>query len=72
MLITILASIGLFFIITSVYKKGRRDGIKDAVDYFVTEMKKREIDAEIIIEEDIDQFDKAKILKLLPFFKRRN
>jgi len=48
MLMTILASIGLFFIILGVYRKGKRDGIKEAVDYFVTEIKREKIDVEVI------------------------
>ena len=45
---TILATIGLFFIIVSVYRRGKRDGIKEAIDYFVTELNRKKIDIEII------------------------
>ena len=48
MLMTILASIGLFFIIVYVYRRGKRDGIKKAIDYFLTEMNRKQIDFEII------------------------
>ena len=49
-MLTILAAIGLFFIITLVYRKGRKDGIKEAIDYFLIEMKSKEIDHEIVAE----------------------
>jgi len=49
-MLTILAAIGLFFIITIVYRRGRRDGIKETIDYFMIEMKRKEIDVEIITE----------------------
>ena len=52
MLITILATIGLFFIIAVVYRRGKRDGIKEAIDYFVTEMDKKKIEIEIINDYD--------------------
>jgi|GEM_PF-3169114 len=52
MLMTILASIGLFFIIVYVYRRGKRDGIKKAIDYFITEMNRKQIDFEIINEYD--------------------
>ena len=45
---TILATIGLFFIIAVVYRKGKREGIKKAIDYFLTEMNRKQIDFEII------------------------
>ncbi|MFC1556454.1 hypothetical protein ACFL5L_00545 [candidate division KSB1 bacterium] len=48
MLMTILASIGLFFIIVYVYRRGKRDGIKKAIDYFLTEMNRKQIDFKII------------------------
>lgn len=50
MLITILATIGLFFIIVGVYKKGKRDGIEETIDFFVTEMNRKKIDFEITNE----------------------
>ena len=50
MLITILATIGLFFIIAVVYKKGKRDGIKETIDFFVTEMNRKKIEFEITNE----------------------
>ncbi|HDY88051.1 MAG TPA: hypothetical protein ENH82_08070 [bacterium] len=50
MLITILATIGLFFIIVGVYRKGKRDGIKETIDFFVTEMNRKKIDFEITNE----------------------
>ena len=52
MLITILALIGLFFIIAVVYRRGKRDGVKEAIDYFVTEMNRKQIDFEIINDYD--------------------
>ena len=48
MLLTIFASIGLFFVFAGFYKKGKRDGVKDAIDFFITEMNRRKIDIEII------------------------
>ena len=71
MLMTLLASIGLFFIIISVYKKGKRDGVKDTIDYFLTEMKRKEINAEIIVGKDFTKFGKSKKTFLLPFLKGR-
>ena len=50
MLITILATIGLFFIIVGVYRKGKMDGIKETIDFFVTEMNRKKIDFEITNE----------------------
>ncbi len=69
MLITLLAAIGLFVVIMSVYRKGKKDGIQDAVDYFVTEMNKRKIDAEVIIaDENFEKLNKSKKLIEFPFF----
>ncbi|NVM02928.1 MAG: hypothetical protein HWN67_11360 [Candidatus Helarchaeota archaeon] len=71
MLISILALIGLFFIIIKVYDKGRKDGILEAVKYFTREMKKREINAEVIIDnKDIDELEKSKKLFKIPFLRR--
>lgn len=68
MLITLLAAIGLFFVIMSVYRKGKKDGIQDAVDYFVTEMKKRKIDTEVLIaDENFEKLNKSKKLIEFPF-----
>ena len=53
MLMTILATIGLFFIIVSVYRRGKRDGVKEAIDYFITEMNRKKIDIEVINSYDI-------------------
>lgn len=50
MLITILATIGLFFIIVGVYKKGKKDGIEETIDFFVTEMNRKKIEFEITNE----------------------
>lgn len=58
MLMTILATIGLLFIIACAYRKGKRDGIKEAADYFVTEMNKRKIAIEDI--EVINDYDNMK------------
>ena len=60
MLITILATIGLFFLITVFYKRGKRDGINQAIDYFVTEMNRKKIDIEVINSYDIIE-KKAKL-----------
>ncbi len=71
-MLTILASIGLYVIVYFVYKKGKKDGIEDAIDYFVTEMKKREIDAEVLIGDDeVKKLDKSKKIKFIPFLTRR-
>jgi len=71
MLISILALIGLFFIIIKVYDKGRKDGILEAVEYFTREMKKREFNAEVIIDgKDIDELEKSKKLFKIPFLRR--
>ena len=72
MLLTILASIGLYVVVIFVYKKGKKDGITDAIDFFITEMKKREIDTKsLIIDEEFEQLEKSKKINLLPFFNRR-
>ena len=60
MLITILATIGLFFIIVSVYKRGKRDGINQAIDYFAAEMKRKEVEIEVINDYNIIE-KKAKL-----------
>lgn len=71
MLISVLALIGLFFIVIKVYDKGRKDGILDAVEYFTKETKKREINAEVIIgDEEIDELEKSKKLFKIPFLRR--
>ena len=72
MLLTILASIGLYVVVIFVYKKGKKDGIDDAIDFFITEMKKRGIDTKsLIVDEEFEQLEKSKKINLLPFFKRR-
>ena len=53
MLITILATIGLFFLIAVSYKRGKRNGINQAIDYFVAEMNRKRIDIEVINSYDI-------------------
>ncbi len=53
MLITILATIGLFFLFAVFYKRGKRDGINQAIDYFVSEMNRKKIDIEVINSYDI-------------------
>ena len=68
MLMTILALIGLFFVITIVYRKGKRDGIKEAADYFVTEMNKRKIDIEDI--EIINDYDNMKKRPKLQIYQK--
>ena len=60
MLMTILATIGLFFLFAVVYKRGKRDGINQAIDYFVTEMNRKKIDIEVINSYDIIE-KKAKL-----------
>ena len=72
MLITILASIGLYVVVIFVYRKGKKDGIDDAIDFFITEMKKMEIDTKsLIVDEEFEQLEKSKKINLLPFFNRR-
>lgn len=61
---TILATIGLFFIILGVYRKGKRDGIKEAIEYFMTEINRKKIDAEIIdCFDNPEEFPKPGIYK---------
>ena len=72
MLLTILASIGLYVVVIFVYKKGKKDGIDDAIDFFITEMDKRKIDTKsLIVDEEFEQLEKSKKINLLPFFNRR-
>ena len=72
MLITILASIGLYVVVIFVYRKGKKDGIDDAIDFFITEMKKRKIDTKsLIVDDEFEQLEKSKKINLLPFFNRR-
>lgn len=72
MLLTILASIGLYVVVIFVYRKGKKDGIDDAIDFLITEMKKREIDIETKINvEEYEKLEKSKKIKLLPFIKIR-
>ena len=68
MLITILATIGLFFIIAAVYRRGKRDGIKEAINYFVTEMNRKKIDIEVINDfGNIRKKQKTKIYKRIRY-----
>ena len=61
---TILATIGLFFLFAVAYKRGKRDGINQAIDYFVTEMNRKKIDIEVINSYDIiEQKAKLEIFK---------
>ena len=72
MLITILATIGLFFLIAVSYKRGKRDGINQAIDYFVTEMNRKRIDIEVINSYDIiEKNTKLKIFKKIRHLFRR-
>ncbi len=72
MLITILATIGLFFLFAIAYKRGKRDGINQAIDYFVTEINRKKIDIEIINSYDIiEKKAKLKIFKNILYFFRR-
>ena len=72
MLLTILASIGLYVVVIFVYRKGKKDGIDDAIDFFIKEMKKREIDTKsLIVDDEFEQLEKSKKINLLPFFNRR-
>ena len=64
MLITILATIGLFFIIVGAYKRGKRDGINQTIDFFVTEMNRKKINFEIINDyNSIEKKPKLEIFK---------
>jgi hypothetical protein len=47
-MLTLLAAVGLVFIILVVYRRGKRDGIKDAVDFFLAEMERKSIAIEVI------------------------
>lgn len=72
MLITILASIGLYVVVILVYRKGKKEGIDYAIDFLIKETKRREIDIKsIIVDEEYEQIEKSKKIILLPFFKRR-
>jgi len=72
MLLTILASIGLYVVVIFVYRKGKKDGIDDAIDFFIKEMKNRKIDTKsLIVDEEFEQLEKSKKINLLPFFNRR-
>ena len=63
---TILATIGILFIIACDYIKGKKDGIKEATDYFVTEMNKRKIAIEDIKKiNGYDNMKKKKVTKIL-------
>ena len=69
---TILATIGLFFIIAGVYKKGKRDGINEAIDFFVTELNRKKIDIEEInAYENILTYSKLGIFKKITHLIRR-
>ena len=68
------ASIFAFFIITISYKRGKRDGINQTIDYFVTEMNRKKIDIEVINSYDIIE-KKAKLeifkkIRHLPWRKK--
>ncbi len=72
MLLTILASIGLYVVVIFVYRKGKKDGIDDAIDFFITEMKKREIDTKsLIVDDEFEKLEKSRKINLLPFLNRR-
>ncbi len=72
LILTILASIGLYVVVTIVYKKGKKDGITDAIDYFLKEMEKRKIDtAYFIVDGDMQILEKSKKIKMLQFFRRK-
>lgn len=69
MLITILATIGLFFIIAIAYRRGKRNGIKEAIDYFITEMNRKKIDIDIINDYDtLGKTPKFEIYKKIRYF----
>ena len=53
MLMTVLATIGLFFLVTVSYKRGKKEGINQAIDYFVSEMNRKKIDIEAVNSYDI-------------------
>ncbi len=68
MLITILATIGLFFLFAAAYKRGKKDGINQAIDYFITEMNRKKIDIEVINSYDIiEKKAKLKIFKKIRY-----
>ena len=73
-MLTILATIGLFFLIAVIYKKGKKDGINDAIDYFITEMNNKRIDIDIINEFDVLEKKKQLgiITKIKHFIRRDN
>ncbi len=72
MLITILATIGLFYLFAVFYKRGKRDGINQAIDYFVTEMNRKKIDIEVFNSYDIiEKKAKLKIFKKICYLLRR-
>lgn len=72
MLITILASIGLYVVVILVYRKGKKDGIDNAIDLLIKEMKRKNIDIEsIIVDEEYGILEKSKKIKLLPFLRGR-
>lgn len=72
MIISILAAIGLYFIILLVYRKGKKDGIKASLDYFALEMKRGEINVQLINhEEHLEKLNKSKWINLLSFLDRR-
>ena len=45
---TLLATVGLVVIILGAYRRGKREGIKEAVDFFVAEMERKRIDIQVI------------------------
>lgn len=47
-MITLLATVGLVVIILGAYRRGKREGIKEAVDFFVAEMERKRIDIQVI------------------------
>lgn len=50
MLVTLLATIGLFFIITLAYKRGKSNGIHESVEFFLAEMERRRIEVDLVNE----------------------
>ena len=73
-MLTILATIGLFFLLAAAYRRGKRDGIKDAIDYFVSEMNKKRIDMDLMRDFEVLE-EKASLgifKKISRFFRRKN
>ncbi len=73
-MLTILATIGLFFLLAAAYRRGKRDGINDAIDYFISEMNKKKIDIDLMNDfEVLEEKASLGILKKMKrLFRRKN